>query len=165
MVGFWVPFVHSWPQKITCTSTSLSRRPPWYTGARVPAFANDDIYFFVKRIDNTRVVRAADPEARGNCWKLIGSVVAAAVLLVTVLLPSAYGLLAGYQIQSLRREGQRLSAEQASLETREAQLLSPERMDELARMQHFIDPAPESVVYLDSEGGSLAMKRDRADGK
>ena len=90
---------------------------------RVRSFANDDIYFFVKRIDNAGVVRESDPEARGTCWKLIGSVVAAVVLLVAVLLPGAYSLLAGYQIQSLREEGQRLATEQASLELQEAQLI------------------------------------------
>src|SRR5438105_4885010 len=91
---------------------------------RVRTFANEDIFFYVKRIDNNDVTREADPAAGGTCWKLIGSVVSAVVLLVGVLLPSAYGLLAGYQIQSLRHEGQRLITEQASLEVDEAQLLS-----------------------------------------
>ena len=58
----------------------------------------------MKRIDNSRVVRAGRSAGARDCWKLIGSVVAAAVLLIGVLLPSAYGLLAGYQIQSLRQE-------------------------------------------------------------
>ncbi len=98
-------------------------------GAALRAFANEDIYFFVKRIDNTRVVREADPQARGTCWKLIGSVVSAVVLLIFVLLPSAYGLLAGYQIQTLRQDGERLATEQASLELAEAKLLSPARME------------------------------------
>src|SRR5690242_21795181 len=87
-----------------------------YRAARavpVRAFANEDIYFFVKRIDNSRVVRQTDPQAGGVCWKMIGSVGAAALLLIGVLLPSAYGLLAGYQIQSLRGEAQRLASEQA----------------------------------------------------
>jgi hypothetical protein len=127
--------------------------------SRVPAFANEDIYFFVKRIDNTGVVRVADPKARGTCWKLIGSSVTAAVLLVAVLLPGAYGLLAGYQIQSLRTEGQRLAAEESSLELEEAQLLSPARMEELARIQQFIDPPSQKVIYLDSKGGSYAMNK------
>jgi hypothetical protein len=126
---------------------------------RLRAFANEDIHFFVKRIDNTRVVREADPRARGTCWKLFGSVVAAVVLVIGVLLPSAYGLLAGYQIQSLRKDAQRLSTEQTSLELQEAQLLSPARMEELARMQQFIDPAPQKVVYLEGKSGSLAMNR------
>jgi hypothetical protein len=127
---------------------------------RVRPFANEDIYFFVKRIDNNDVAREADPAARGTCWKLIGSAVTAVVLLIGVLLPSAYGLLAGYQIQALRQEGTRLATEQASLEVDEAQMLSPARMEELARTQQFIDPPSQKVVYLDSkEGGSLAMNQ------
>jgi hypothetical protein len=127
------------------------------SSARLRSFANEDILFYVKRIDNSRVVRAADPAARGRCWKLIGSVVGAAVLLIGVLLPSAYGLMAGYQIQSLRREGQRLATDQASLELHEAQLLSPARMQELARQQQFVDPAPAKVLYLDGAQSALAM--------
>jgi hypothetical protein len=134
-------------------------RPASTASMQVPGFANEDIYFFVKRIDNTGVVRSADPKARGVCWKLIGSAVTAAVLLVAVLLPGAYGLLAGYQIQSLRQEGSRLAAEEASLELEEAQLLSPARMEELARLQQFIDPPSQKVVYLDSRGGSLALNK------
>lgn len=117
----------------------------------VRAFPNEDIYFFVKRIDNRRLVRQADPQARGECWKMIGSAGVAAMLLIGVLLPSAYGLLAGYQIQSLKEEGKRLATEQASLELQEAKLLSPARMEELARMQQFTDPEPQKVVYLDSK--------------
>jgi hypothetical protein len=124
---------------------------------RLRAFAGEDILFFVKRHDNRSVVRAADPAARGRCWKLIGSVVGAAVLLIGVLLPSAYGLMAGYQIQSLRQEAQQLGTDQASLELREAQLLSPARIQELARQQQFVDPAPSKVLYLDGAQRALAM--------
>lgn len=126
---------------------------------RVRAFANEDIFFFVKRIDNSGVVRESDPRARGTCWKLIGSVGAAVVLLIGVLLPGAYSLLAGYQIQSLKQEQTRLGTEQASLELQEAQLMSPARMEQLAREQQFIDPPSQKVIYLDNKGGSLAMIR------
>jgi hypothetical protein len=126
----------------------------------VRAFANEDIYFFVKRIDNSRLVRQTDPQAGGVCWKMIGSVGAAALLLICVLLPSAYGLLAGYQIQSLKGEARHLAGEQASLELQEAKMLSPARMEELARQQQFIDPEPQKVVYLDSkDGSSLALNQ------
>jgi hypothetical protein len=125
--------------------------------SRVRAFANEDIYFFVKRIDNSGVVRAADPQARGMAWKLIGSVGAAVVLLIGVLLPGAYSLLAGYQIQTLKTEQARLVNEQSSLEIEATQLLTPARMEQLARDQQFIDPPSQKVVYLDSKGGSLAF--------
>src|SRR5579862_3126693 len=120
--------------------------------AAVRPFANEDIFFHVKRIDNSRVVRAADPQARQDCWKMIGSVVMAAVLLIAVLLPGAYSLLAGFQIQALRQEAHKLVNEQASLELKEAELLSPARMEELARDQQFVDPPSQKVVYLDGQG-------------
>jgi hypothetical protein len=119
--------------------------------ALVRPFANEDIFFHVKRIDNSRVVRAADPEARQACWKMIGSVVTAAVLLIAVLLPGAYNLLAGYQVETLRQEAHRLANEGATLELQEAELLSPARMQELARIQQFVDPPPQKVVYLDGQ--------------
>jgi hypothetical protein len=127
------------------------------SSTRLRPFANEDILFFVKRIDNSRVVRAADPAARGRCWKLIGSVVGAVVLLIGVLLPSAYERNAGYSIQSLRQEGQRLDADQASLELQQAQLLAPERIQALAAEQDFVDPPPAMVQYLEGSQGSLAM--------
>jgi len=73
------------------------------------------------------------------------------VLLIVVLLPGAYSLLAGYQVQTLRQEAQRLANESANLELQEAALLSPARMQELARMQQFVDPPPQKVVYLDGQ--------------
>ncbi len=134
--------------------------PKLDTSVRVRAFPNEDIYFFVKQIDNSGMRREADPRAGGTCWRLIGSVVAAVVLLVCVLLPSAYSLLAGYEMQALRKEGQRLATEQASLELEEAQLVSPARMEELAREQQFIDPPSQKVVYLENgRNGSLAMNQ------
>ncbi len=47
---------------------------------RLRALPNDDIYFYSKRIDNSRVVRQADPAARGECWSAVGA--AAVVLMI-----------------------------------------------------------------------------------
>jgi hypothetical protein len=81
--------------------------------------------------------------------------------LIAVLLPSAYGLLAGYQIQSLHEESQRLTNQLSSLELEEAKLLSPARLEELARLQQFIDPAPQKLIYLDTRQGALAMNKKK----
>lgn len=142
------------------TSSAADRRPAAPKAVPVRNFANEDIYFHIKRIDNSRVVRQADPQARGVCWKMIGSVAGAALLLICVLLPSAYGLLAGYQIQALQEESKRLANEQASLELEEAKLLSPARMEQLARDQQFTDPEPQKVVYLDSTHGSAVAMNE-----
>jgi len=140
---------------------------PAQASAAVRPFANEDIFFHIKRIDNSRVVRAADPQARQDCWKMIGSMVAAAVLLIVVLLPGAYSLLAGFQIQTLRQEEHRLVNEQASLELKEAELLSPARMEELARDQQFVDPPSQKVVYLDGQGDAQVAQNAtvESDGK
>jgi hypothetical protein len=124
---------------------------------RLRAIPNEDVFFFMKPIDNARVVREADPVAPGRCWKLIGATCAAAVLFIGLLLPGAYSLLAGYQIQNLRDQQRELLNQKAVLELEEAKLVSPERLQQLAEMQEFVDPAPGHVVYLPSQEGSLAL--------
>jgi cell division protein FtsL len=123
----------------------------------VRALPNEQIYLFRKDIDNSRVVREADPQARGAAWRLIVSGGITVALLIGVLLPGAYSKIAGYRIQALKAEQHRLVAERSALELEEARLLSPERLAELARAQQFVDPAPQKVVYLDAHGGSLAL--------
>ncbi|MGB6945709.1 MAG: hypothetical protein WBE37_25150 [Bryobacteraceae bacterium] len=117
---------------------------------RVPAFPNEDVYLYVKHIDNSRVLREADPAARKVCWRLIGSSFAFAVIVIALLLPSLNRLMAGYKMEALRQERQRLELDRASLELAETKLLSPARLEQLAHSQRFVDPAPEAVVYLDS---------------
>lgn len=126
---------------------------------RLRRFPNEDIYFSVKKIDNTRVVRESDPTARGICWRMIGSCVAAAVLLIAILVPSMYGLIAGYRIEALHQERQRLEIERAALQLAETKLLSPARLEKLAHDQQFVDPPPQRVVYLEGRPeGTLARR-------
>jgi cell division protein FtsL len=117
---------------------------------QVPAFPNEDVYLYVKHIDNSRILREADPAARKTCWRLIGSSFAFAVIVIALLLPTLNRLMAGYKMEALRQERQHLELDRASLELEETKLLSPARLEQLARSQRFVDPAPEAVVYLDS---------------
>jgi cell division protein FtsL len=125
----------------------------------VPQFPNEDVYLYVKHIDNSRVLREADPAARKACWRLIGSSFAFAVLVIGLLLPSLNRLMAGYRMEALRQERQRLELDQASLELAETRLLSPARLEELARTQRFVDPAPEAVVYLDANKSDAILAK------
>ncbi len=126
---------------------------------RLRAIPNEDVYFYVKRIDNSRVVREAQPGARGAAWKVIASSFAVAVLLAGPMLPSVYGLLAGYRLETLRQEKHRLEIVRASLELEETRLLSPARLEELAKKQQFIDPAPQKLVYLEGKPEGTLAKR------
>lgn len=125
---------------------------------RLRALPNEDVFFYCKKIDNSRLVREADPRARRECWSTIGAACAVVALLTTVLAPAVAGTMAGYKIQELRAEQQRLVDERRVLELEEARLLSPARLQELAERQRFVSPAPGQVVHLNPEGdGSLAL--------
>ena len=126
----------------------------------VPAFPNEDVYLYVKHIDNSGILREADPAERKICWRLIGSSFAFAVVVIALLLPSLNRLMAGYKMEALRQERQRLELDRASLELEETKLLRPARLEQLSRMQRFVDPAPEAVVYLDgNKSDSILAKK------
>jgi hypothetical protein len=121
-------------------------------------FPNEVVYFHRKAIDNSRIVREANPQERKRCWNVIGIACLVTLVLVGLLWPNVAGMLAGYEIETLKAQQQRLLADRTALEVEEAQLLSPERLAELARIQEFIDPAPGQVVYLNPKpDGSLAL--------
>lgn len=121
-------------------------------------FPNEAVCFYRKPIDNSRVVREADPRARARCWRLIVTTCVATVALLAVFWPNVSGMLAGYEIESLKQEQQRLMTERTALELEEAHLLSPARLEELAQAQEFIDPSPGQIVYLNPKAdGSLAL--------
>ncbi|MDZ4800356.1 MAG: hypothetical protein SGI92_19540 [Bryobacteraceae bacterium] len=115
---------------------------------KLRSIPNEDVYLHLKRIDNSRVVRQPDPGACARDWKLLGGASMAAAAVVAILLPSAWGLMAGYQLSSLQQEHQRLMGDRARLELEEARLVSPERLQQLADVQNFVDPARERTVYL-----------------
>ncbi|MBI4910304.1 MAG: hypothetical protein HY820_42195 [Acidobacteria bacterium] len=131
------------------------------TSNRLRPFPNEDIHFFVKQIDNSRVIREADPQAPKMCWSMIGGASASAVLLIGMLLPTGYRLMAGYQIQDLVKQRELLDHKMAELELEEAKLLSPARLAELAELQNFVDPAPDKVIHLSekTKQPAFAMRR------
>ena len=124
----------------------------------VRSIPNEDIYLFVKEIDNSGVVREADPRARGAAWRLLLSGGALVTLLIGILLPAAYGRIAGYQVESLKKEQSRLLTEKAALEVEEISILTPARMQILAEQQKLLDPGPHKFVYLGKDD-SIALNR------
>ena len=125
---------------------------------RLRALPNEDVFFYCKPIDNSRVVREADPKARGECWSAIGAACVVAVLLTSVLAPNVASTLAGYKFQALKEEQQRLLKERRVLDLEEARLLSPAHLEELARGRKMVTPSSGQVIHLDpNEDGSLAM--------
>lgn len=117
----------------------------------------EDVYLHVKNFDNSQVVRLEDPTARGTCWKAIGATVAGATMLIVLLLPSVFSLLAGYRLQQLEIERDDLFKQKSALILERASLLTPQRLEEIARYQEMVDPAPQSVQYLAPGGSKPAL--------
>jgi len=117
----------------------------------------DDVFFYCKKIDNSRLVREADPKAATSCWSAIGAACVALALLTGVLAPQLMTTLAGYKLEALHAEERRLVDERHHLEFKEADLSNMNRLERLAKDQNLSAPAPGQVVRLNGKDSSVAM--------
>lgn len=137
-------------------------RPAVWTRAdscRLRPIANEDVFLFVKRIDNAAVVRAADPLARRARSRSVVTGFLAAVLVIAGLVPAAYNTMAGFTLQSLRQEQETLKQQRAVLDLEEAKLLSPARLEGLAKSLKMTEPIPQQLQYLNGSAKTEAINR------
>jgi hypothetical protein len=140
-------------ENITRTARARVERHPF----QLRALPHDDVYMYIKKIDNTRLVREADPRARGACWSAIGAACVLLVLLTGAFAPTAMTTLAGYKLEALHAEELRLIDEGRNLDLQEAELLSPARLDRLAEQNNLKKPSNNQVIHLDKPAGEMAM--------
>ncbi|MDE3195581.1 MAG: hypothetical protein KGN84_04515 [Acidobacteriota bacterium] len=117
---------------------------------RLRAIPNGEVYFHCKRIDNSRLVRQADPAAGAKCWSAVGAASVVFLIGASIITPIVGSVLEGYQLESLKQERQSLVDQKRDLDVREAVLLSPERLNDLAKAQNLTSPAPNQIVHLDN---------------
>jgi hypothetical protein len=137
----------------THTNTAeKAARPQARDKYQLRALPNDDVYFYCKRIDNSRIVRQADPEAKGQCWSAIGAACVVAVLFGTVMAPKAATVLAGYKVQQLKQEHRALMEERKTLDVEMARVLSPGNLGDLAVKRDLSSPGANQIVHLQPKG-------------
>jgi hypothetical protein len=132
---------------------------------RLRGLPSDDIYFYSKKIDNSRVIRQADPESRGECWSAVGAAAVLLMLGASIIAPHVGSVMAGYKLEALKQERQTLVNQKRDLEVKEAGLLSPERLHDLARVRSLNTPGIDQVIHIDptqASEGSFAMNRQPA---
>ena len=112
----------------------------------------EDIFFFSKQIDNSRVVREPDPRSRGAAWSAAGLMCVMAILLTGSVVPRIANLFAGYHLESLRQERQRLLDERQVLEVEEAQAARLEVLQELAHQRNLVPPKAGQQIDLEPKG-------------
>lgn len=115
---------------------------------RLPLLPWEDVYLHVKRIDNRRLARAADPAAWRLCWRAIRSAVLALAVLVVIFLPGVLDRMGAHKVAVLERRNHELVEQKAELEVAEAAALSPARFEEWARSLELLDPAPDQLRTL-----------------
>jgi len=118
---------------------------------RLRAIANEDVYLFVKKIDNSTVIRAIDPAARRARSSSMVTGFIAAMLVIAGLIPTAYNTTAGFTVQHLREEQVQLKQQKAKLDAQEAELVSLNRLEQLSKTLKMSEPEPQQVQTL--EGG------------
>jgi len=148
--------------KNTATAAASGGEPPVCLERdpyRLRELPLESVFWHPKKIDNSRLVREADPRSRGACWSAIGAACAVLVLLTGVLVPNVANTLAGYKLEALKAEQRRLLDERRTLELTEAELLSPDRLQQLAQRQNLVTPKADQVFHLDNNrpDGSVAM--------
>lgn len=110
---------------------------------------NEDVYFFSKQIDNTRLVKAEDPAARRKAAGMTAAGLGVVVVVILLLVPRVMNLFAGMQIQALEETRRKLIVDHDAMELEESRLMDPKRMNAIAREHNLVEPSPRQVVYLD----------------
>src|SRR5271157_871132 len=149
----WIEATH--PEADAKPAYSRALRDPY----QLRSLPQDDLFFFCKKIDNSRLVREPDPRAKSACWSAIGVASLAVAILAGVLIPGAASTASGYRLESLRAEERRLGEERRALDLKEAELLSPARLNQLAHNQNLVTPKSDQVFHLEGErpGAVFAM--------
>jgi hypothetical protein len=120
----------------------------------------EDLCFFVKAIDNSRLVRVVDPRSRRECLGLVAWVLAFFVVALLYALPYLAKLRTGYRIEDLKKQHEALLETNRQFQVREAALRDPKRIYAIARGRLGLSsPLPEYVVWPDASR-TLQQNRD-----
>jgi hypothetical protein len=155
--SFWQPGAVFRPRRNQLLATTVVAEADADSMA-LTGLPNDDIYFYSKRIDNSRLVRQADIQVKGE-WSAIAGVGAAALLIGGMMIaPGVAGVLDSYKIQDLKREQVQLLNERRLLEVQEERVYSAAKLDQLAAQHNLARPAADQVIRLQPKNNhSFAM--------
>lgn len=120
---------------------------------RLRALPREDILLFVKTIDNENLVAVRDTRDWFASVSMVAGVLAASLLMIALLLPGGYALLASRRMNTLRNERETMINQLRQLRVEEAQLLSPRNMEAWAGSR-FVAPAADQVVFAAPAAGT-----------
>jgi cell division protein FtsL len=109
-------------------------------------------FYYVKHIDNSRLVREVDVERRRECFSLFGLGVLVFLFVLLFAWQHFQCVRYGYQVEQFKAERATLEEQNHRLRLEQAALADPQRIDTLARTQlGMVSPSPEQMIRI---GGS-----------
>ena len=105
--------------------------------------------FFTKHIDNSRIVKADDPERRREMRTFATTMGLLFVLVMVYVWQHFSAIEVGYQIERQKTSVEQLAEENRQLRLTEAQLSDPGRIDQIARQLGMEMPQPGQIVRPD----------------
>ena len=113
--------------------------------------------FFTKHIDNSRIVKADDPERRRE-MRTFTAVISVLFVLVMVYVWQHFSAIEiGYHVEAQKQQVELMREQNRQLRLTEAQLTDPGRIDEIARQLGMSAPQPGQVVRPDGVIGSAPV--------
>ncbi|HXS12556.1 MAG TPA: cell division protein FtsL [Acidobacteriaceae bacterium] len=113
--------------------------------------------FFTKHLDNTRLVKADDPE-RHREMRTFTMVMTLLFALTMVYVWQHFSAIeVGYNVEAQKQQVEQLREQNRQLRLSEAQLSDPGRIDQIAKQLGLNTPLPGQVVRPDGFGGATPV--------
>lgn len=106
--------------------------------------------YFVKAIDNSRLVRVADPKRKHEMAMFTVAVIALFAVVMVYAWQHFSAIQYGYRIEAQKVQRDGLLEQNRSLRLEQASLRDPERIDTLARQMGLSTPQAGQVVRMDT---------------
>jgi cell division protein FtsL len=113
--------------------------------------------FFAKHIDNSRIVKADDPERRKEMRSFTIAMTMFFLLTMVYVWQHFSAIEVGYRVEAQKTQVEQLQEKNRQLELSEAQLSDPNRIDKIAKRLGLDTPQPGQVVRPDGMSGTTAV--------
>jgi len=108
--------------------------------------------FFTKHIDNSRIVKADDPQRRRD-MRIFTAVMSVFFALTMVYVWQHFSAIeVGYNVETNRQQVEQMREDNRQLRLMDAQLSEPGRIDHIAKELGLDEPLPGQVVRQDAAG-------------
>jgi cell division protein FtsL len=113
--------------------------------------------FFTKHIDNSRMVKADDPERRKEMRSFTIVMTMFFVLTMVYVWQHFSAIEVGYKVEAQKQTVEHMREENRQLRLTEAELSDPGRIDHIAKELGLSEPLPGQVVRQDGQSNSSVL--------